>query len=384
MKAGASAPIHTVTSSQRLARAVKERALELGFDFVGIAPALPSPHAKFFAEWLGQGFAGDMAYLARDPARRADPRSIVPGAKSVVSLAVSYHSGDPPERQTGFGRVARYAWSRDYHEVLVELLDKLTSLIRRETGGAACKAYCDTGPVLERDFAMLAGIGWIGKNTCLVNPQAGSWLFLAEVITEAEMEPDPPMPDLCGTCQRCLDACPTGALVAPRCLDARRCISYLTIELKAAVPRELRPLIGDRIFGCDLCQEVCPYNRRPVPSRLPSLQPDLDLSMLCLAELLNMSEEAFRSRFRHSPIMRAKRRGLQRNAAVSAGAQKDRSAVPALATAIENREPLVRMHAAWALGQMDDPHAERTLSAALGKETDPDVRREIVLALTHS
>jgi len=381
MKAGAVAPVGIDASKRQLARAVKERALELGFDFAGIAPASRSLHAGFFAEWLSRGFAGDMAYLQRDPARRVDPRSVVPNAKSVVSLAVSYYAGDPHAHGPGWGRVARYAWCPDYHEALAEPLSKLIDFIRGATGGAGCRAYTDTGPVLERDFAMLAGLGWIGKNTCLINPQAGSWLFLAEIITEAEMEPDPPMRDLCGTCRRCLDVCPTGALVAPRCLDARRCISYLTIELKTAIPRQLRPLIGDRIFGCDLCQEVCPYNRKPMLVRLPSLRPDFELSNLNLADVLAMDEEAFRRRFQHSPLKRAKRRGLLRNAATAAGAQKDLSAVPALIGALRDSEPLVRAHSAWALGYIGGQRAEQALFTALEAETDPDVRREIALAL---
>lgn len=379
-----SAPVRIGTPRYGLARAVKERALELGFDLVGIAPAMPSPHADFLAQWLSRGFSADMAYLQRDPGRRVDPRSVLASAKSVVSLAVSYYAGEPPAKGPGWGRVARYAWFADYHEVLAEPLRELVGFIRSAAGGAECRAYTDTGPVLERDFAMLAGLGWIGKNTCLINPRAGSWLFLAEVITEAEMEPDPPTQDLCGTCRRCLDACPTGALVAPRCLDARRCISYLTIELKTAVPRGMRPLVGTWIFGCDICQEVCPYNRKPMAARLPSLRPNFNLSALSLAHVLTMDEEAFRERFRHTPIRRAKRRGLLRNAATAAGAQEDSSAVPALTAALRDPEPLVRAHAAWALGRIGGQRAEQALSTALSAETDPDARREVVLALSEA
>jgi epoxyqueuosine reductase len=368
-------------SPESLASAIKSRALELGFDFVGIAPALPAPHAEFFRRWLEFGRAGAMAYMSKDPERRINPSLVLPNAKSVISLAVSYYCGDPPQAGLDQGRIARYALGRDYHEVLQEPLRLLAEFIAKSTGGA-CKVYTDTGPILERDYAMLAGIGWIGKNTNLIHPRAGSWLFLAEIITDVHLPPDPPASEHCGRCNRCLDACPTKALLGPRDLDASRCISYLTIELKGPIPRDMRPLIGNWIFGCDICQEVCPFNRRPLRTRNRLFEPtSKEAAVPKLADILRLDEEGFRRQFRNSPIKRAKRQGLLRNAAVALGNSKDPQAVPVLAEAVQDKEPLVRAHAAWALGQIGGRAAENVLGQALRSETDPGVLEEIAFAL---
>jgi len=375
--------------ASELAAMVKERAAELGFDLCGIAPADPPEHVSFFLGWLSRGFAGLMEYLARNSERRVDPSQVLPGAKSIICLATSYRSGyleeqppprqaerDPQPDQQPRGVVARYAWGRDYHNVLEERLQPIVALLSQATGGLArSKAYVDTGPILERDAAMRAGLGWIGKNTNLINPRLGSWLLLSEVITDVELPPDPPMTDHCGTCHRCLDACPTDAFAAPWDLDARRCISYLTIELRGPIPQELRSSMGAHVFGCDVCQDVCPFNwNTPAPGLCDDASPSL-------AELLSLDDDGFRRRFRGSPVRRAKRRGLLRNAAVALGNTGGPDAVPALAAALRDPEPLVRGHAAWALGRIGGGAAIKALEEALATEEDPDARQEITEAL---
>lgn len=339
---------------------IKARALELGFDLAGVAEAGPSQQHDAYLEWLRAGFHGTMSYLARPDAvaRRRDPRAILPGARSVVVVAMSYYV---PNREPAAndarprGRIARYARNDDYHDVMTRRLEALVGFMRAEAGQEVqARVYVDTGPVLERELASRAGLGWIGKHTNLIHPRWGSWLLLGEIITDLALEPDPPFEqDHCGTCTRCLVACPTGALVAPRVLDARRCISYLTIELKEPIPPDLRPLMGEWIFGCDVCQEVCPWNQKF--ARLTTelaFRPRDDLAALDLMALLSLDEEGFRRRFQGSPIRRAKRRGLLRNVAVALGNLGDQVAIPALARALDDSEPLVREHAAWALGQI--------------------------------
>jgi len=343
-----------------LTQRIKARALELGFNLVGVAEAGPSQQHEAFVEWLRAGFHGTMGYLARPEAveRRRDPRAILPGARSVVTVAMSYYV---PARESAAndarlrGQIARYARNDDYHDVMTRRLEALTGFMRTEAGREVqARVYVDTGPVLERELASRAGLGWIGKHTNLIHPRWGSWLLLGEIITDLALEPDPPFEqDYCGTCDRCLVACPTGALVAPRVLDARRCISYLTIELKGPIPPDLRPLMGDWIFGCDVCQEVCPWNQKFArPTEEPAFRPRDDLAAPDLMALLSLDEEGFRHRFRGSPIRRAKRPGLLRNVAVALGNLGSPAAVPALARALDDPEPLVRDHAAWALGQI--------------------------------
>ena len=337
-----------------LATRLKQQALALGFDLVGICPARPSAHADFYARWVQAGYAAEMAYLVRRVEERRDPRSLLPNCRSI--LVVGLNSFLPDEKPTvpGQGLIARYARRDDYHEPMKRRLLALLNWLATETGRSPAslgRAYVDTGPLLERELAMRAGLGWMGKNGCLINPRFGSWLLLGELLLEIELQPDEPWATArCGTCTRCLDACPTGALVEPHLLDARRCIAYLTIELKGAIPEELRPLLGQRIFGCDLCQEVCPWNRRfSQPGRDPAFQPRPDLISPSLLELMALDENGFRRRFRGSPITRAKRRGLLRNVAVALGNWGDPAALPALAEALSDPEPLVREHAAWAL-----------------------------------
>ena len=344
---------------------IKDNARALGFSLVGITTADPPAHVTFFEQWLADGRHGEMAYLARGVERRADPRRILPCAKSIIVVALNYQTTirQPDSSQ---GRVARYALSDDYHGVLEQKLAALIGMIRLLAPGAQAEAYVDTGPVLERELAQRAGLGWVGKNTMLLHRRFGQWLLLGEILLDVALQPDAPTSrDYCGRCTRCMDACPTRAIIASRLLDARRCISYLTIELKGSIPRELRPLMGNRIFGCDDCLEVCPWNRFAQQAREASLAPRRDLTVPALIELLALMEEEFRRRFERSPIFRAKRRGLLRNVCVALGNSRDLRAVPALARAIKDAEPLVREHAAWALGQIGTPDALRVL-AGLG------------------
>ncbi|GAB4534833.1 MAG: tRNA epoxyqueuosine(34) reductase QueG [Anaerolineae bacterium] len=378
-----------------LSEDIKEKAYELGFDVAGIAPAGRAPHADAYASWVDAGYAAAMGYLARDVARRQDPRRVLPGARSVVVTGLSYFVLDPPAdlwADPARGRIARYAWGLDYHQVMTPRLHQLAGFIARQTRREVeCRVYVDTGPVLERDFAAQAGLGFIGKNTCLINPMLGSYLFLGEILVNLELDYDQPATDAgatlefevapglatrprearpttatapgklsrrvgtCGDCVRCLRACPTQAFPAPYVLDSNRCISCLTIELKGSIPLELRPMLGHWIFGCDECQVVCPWPRRfSQPTRLDFLHFDPERAAPRLLDLIGLSEEAFRARFRRTPIWRARRRGLLRNVAVALGNWGDPQAVPALRKALDDPEPLIREHAAWALARISD------------------------------
>ncbi len=331
-----------------LSGAVKERALELGFDRVALGPAGPPEHGEAFERWLAEGRAGTMDYLARGRADRLDPARLLSGCRSLVAVALSYacEDGDP-----SWAPVARYARGRDYHDVMRPRLEALASFIRDATGGEArCRAAVDTSAVLERDLAARAGLGWIGKNTNLLTPSLGSWFFIGIVLTTVELEPDERQPDRCGTCTACLDACPTRAFVAPYVLDARRCVSYLTIEHRGDIPEELRGGIGAWVFGCDVCQEVCPWNRKAGPAREPALAPAGQFGTV--EALLDLDADAFRARFRGSAIWRAKRAGLFRNAAIVLGNRGDARAVHALAGALADEDDSVRRAAAWAIDRL--------------------------------
>jgi epoxyqueuosine reductase len=365
---------------------IRAEAQRLGFDRVGIIPTGPPTTTGHYTAWLEKGYHGEMAYLARPEAvgRRADLARILPGARSVVTVAANYHTsplpaelGDDPAR----GIIASYAWGADYHDLVLPRLHQLATFVETETGGeVSYRAYTDTGPLLERELAARAGLGFIGKNTHLIDPRLGSWLFLGELLLTAglpRLDGGAPAGG-CGQCTRCLDACPTAALVAPYLLDARRCISYLTIELKGAIPRDLRPLLGNRVFGCDICQEVCPWNRRFArPTAEPAFQPRPDGVAPPLLDLIALDEEGFRHRFRASPVKRAGRRGLLRNVCVALGNWGDPAAIPALARAVHDAEPLIRGHAAWALGRIATGEAHRALAQARDTETDPWVREEL-------
>lgn len=345
-------------SAAGLADRIRARAVELGFDLVGIAPARRSPREAEFREWLARGYAADMDWLARDPERRADPRRVLPEARSIVTLGVSYYAGDPPPEiwdDPGRGRIARYAWGRDYHRVLTPRLRSLAEFMHHEGGsGTQSRYYVDTGPILEREAAEAGGLGFIGKNTLLIDPRRGSYLFLAEVLTTLDLPPDPPSPTgTCGHCSRCLDICPTHAFPAAYILDSRRCISYLTIENRGPIPEPLRPALGNWIFGCDACQSVCPWVRRFAPPRSEPLPPvDPELAAPRLLDLISLDEDGFRKRFRGTPVLRAKRHGLLRNVAVAIGNWGDPAARPSLERARHDSDPLVREHAEWALARL--------------------------------
>jgi epoxyqueuosine reductase len=353
---------------------IKEEALRLGFDLAGVAAAGRPRHADAFLAWLSRGRHAGMAWMARNPERRLDPALVLPGARSVVVAGLSYHAGEPPAdlwNDPLRGRIARYAWGRDYHDVMLPMLEELALWIRSELGEPlAWRAYVDTGPVLEREAAAAAGIGFIGKNTLLIHPSIGSYLFLGEILLDRSIEPDVPAredggladappaagPGTCGSCRRCLAACPTGALDAAYDLDSRRCISYLTIEHRGSLPQELRPLMGNWIFGCDDCQSVCPWVRRFARSgRVRFLRAEPDLMAPDLAGLLALDEGAFRERFAGTPMLRAKRGGLLRNAAIALGNGGSPAAIPALEQAIRDADPIVREHAAWALERLRPP-----------------------------
>jgi len=354
----------------------------------GIAPAVSSSRMPAYLAWLEQGYAGEMAYLARQDRveRRADPAKVLPGVRSMICVGMNYYTDDCPTdvlKDPARGLISRYAWGNDYHDLMLPRLEQLASFIRSLSGtDVRYRAYVDTGPVLERAYAVDAGLGFIGKNTCLINPRRGSWLFLGVILTTAELEPTEHNTQIsCGTCTRCLEACPTQALVAPYVLDARRCISYLTIELNGPIPRELRPLIGNRVFGCDVCQSVCPWQRFAKPSREKAFSAQsLDDSAPLLAEIISLDEASFRQRFRDTPLWRGKRRRLLRNAAVALGNWGDGNAIPPLKRAIHDNEPLIRGHAAWALGRIGGTRALRILEEAMNQETDSYVQQEILLA----
>ena len=377
----------TAPDPSQLAQAVKAEALRLGFTLAGITSPQPPPHGQVFLSWLGQGRHGEMEYLAseRSRQRRLDPLQVLPECQSILVLGVPYPLPSQAAPEPGQGRVAAYAWSTDYHAVLAPRLQTLVSFLEAQVGTPIPNRwYTDTGPVLERDLAQRAGLGWIGKNTCLINPQAGSYFLLAEVLLGVALEPDAPFSvDRCGSCTRCLEACPTACILPDRTLDARRCISYLTIELKGAIPLELRPQMGDWVFGCDICQQVCPWNQRFAQSAPdPAFAPREGDAHPWLAQVLAMDVSTFNQRFKDSPVRRAKRRGYLRNAAVALGNQRSPAAVPVLAQVLrQEAEPLVRLHAAWALGRIGDEPARQHLRAALPAEGDPQVRREIELAL---
>ncbi|MBV9108144.1 MAG: tRNA epoxyqueuosine(34) reductase QueG [Gemmatimonadetes bacterium] len=385
----------TTPSPAALSARIRNRAREMGFDAVGIAPVHPSAHGGAYERWVALGMHGEMGYLSREDAvaKRKDPAVLVPGARSAVVVTLRYYVPDEDAQVTSDasrGIVARYARGDDYHELMKARLIRLQEWIAAELVPVGGRAYVDTGAVLERELAQRAGLGWQGKNTMLIHPRRGSYLFLGEVLLDVELDYDHPFPnDHCGTCRRCLDACPTGALLgrdesgAP-VMDARRCISYLTIELKGAIPRELRPLIGNRVYGCDICQECCPWNRFATPTNEPAFLAREGLDGPKLIEWMTMTQGEFSRRFKDSPIKRTKRRGLLRNVAVALGNWGSPEAVPALAAALNDEEALVRGHAAWALGRIGTESARQALAGRAEAEEDAWVREEIGAALDGS
>ena len=397
-----------------LSRFIKLKAQSLGFELVGITTPDPPAHFEVYQTWLAAGWHGEMAYLASDRAlqRRADPHLILPECKSILVLGARYPTPKQMPQSTSsqqraeplvpsptHGRVAAYAWGADYHEVLPDLMRNLIDFIESQVGHPIPnRYYTDSGPLLERELAQRAGLGWIGKNTCLINPDGGSYYLLAEILLGIELEADAPFQaDRCGSCNRCMDACPTGCILPDRTLDARRCISYLTIELKIAIPLDLRPFLGNWIFGCDICQQVCPWNQRFARAEnLPAFSPRSGMIGPDLIEVLELSSASFNRLYKNTPVLRAKRRGYLRNAAIALGnlsrettfegpnpdpfvnSLKATTALERLL--LEEPEPLIRCHAAWALGQIASQRSLQVLSQAAQREIDPEVLTEIQAA----
>ncbi|HUY92877.1 MAG TPA: tRNA epoxyqueuosine(34) reductase QueG [Pirellulales bacterium] len=365
-----------------LTAALKAEAARLGFALAGACPAVTPAGIHRFQDWLSAGYAGEMEYLARRRLAYEHPRHVLEGARSLLLLAMNYRTAEPQPAAPGQGRVSRYAWGADYHDLIHERLRRLAEFLRQRSPGSAVRGVVDTAPLLEREFAQLAGLGWIGKNTLLLNKQLGSWFFLAALATDAVLQYDEPhAADHCGTCRACLDACPTQAFVAPYVLDSRRCISYLTIELRSNPPVAMRGGIGDWLLGCDVCQEVCPWNRRAPASDEPAFQPAPDENPLDLIALFELDDEAFRRRFRHTHLWRPKRRGILRNAAIVLGNQRFAGGIAALVRGLHDLEPVVRGACAWALGQFGSPEAKAALQERLEIEADRDVRGELLAAL---
>jgi len=383
------------SSTSSLEQAIKAEARRLGFGLVGITTPQPPAHLAAYEAWLQSGQHGEMGYLATDRAQRAreNPLQLLPDCRSILVLGMRYATNPLPEpaaiKPTPMpaGQIASYAWGADYHDVLPVKLKSLVDIIEAKVGASVPNRwYTDTGPILERDLAQRAGLGWIGKNTCLITPRQGSYFLLAEILLDLELRADAPFTiDHCGRCTRCLEACPTACILSNRTVDARRCIAYLTIELKGAIPLDLRPQIGGWVFGCDVCQQVCPWNRRfaGVDDELdPELQPRPGVPEPDLISELSLSREAFNAKFRVSPVKRARRRGYLRNVAVALGNSANPAALPALARALAGEpEALVRSHTAWALGRIGGEAARQPLTQARRTETDPLVLAEIQAAL---
>ncbi len=336
--------------------AIRQRALELGFDDCRFTTAAPPESAPQFQSWLDEMRYGEMNWIERNAPKRIDPHLVLPNARSVICLAISYHTSN---RQSAIGNrqsgeVARYARYPDYHDLLADKLKALTACVD-ECGGPATRSlwYVDTGPILERDLAQRAGLGFVGKHTNLISRKLGNWIFLAEILTTLELEPDAPEKNRCGSCSRCLTACPTRAITAPFQLDARLCISYLTIELKGSIPVELRPLIGNRIYGCDDCLAACPWNKFARAGSLMKPHARDDLTSPDLVELLALDDAGFKQKFAGTPLLRTKRRGVLRNVCVALGNVGDKTALPALRKAAGDSEPLIAEHARWAVSQIE-------------------------------
>ena len=365
---------------------IKRVAEQAGFDLCGIAPATDAAELKHFPEWIAAGHAGEMKYMeARDDQgdlKRASLTRVAPWARSVVVCAINYNTAQPYSTETpdsaapsGHGWISRYAWGpEDYHAAVLRRLQQVEHALRQAAEGQATadrvgeittRSYVDTGPIVERVFAKYAGVGWIGKNTCIINQKKGSWLFLGVILTSLELQPDLPAPDRCGTCTRCIEACPTDALIAPYQLDSNKCISYLTIEKRGEIPEELRASMGRHVFGCDICQDVCPWNRKAPATSAPEFAPRPELVNPALDWLAEISEEEFRRTFRGSPVRRAKRSGLRRNAVIAAGNSGDRKFLPLLETLALDKDEIVAESARWARQQLEAAPGQPSLSTAI-------------------
>jgi epoxyqueuosine reductase len=365
-----------------LREAIASRARAVGFDKVGFAPArLPLSDGDALKTWLERGYHGEMEWMERAAERRTDASRSLEGALTIVCCGLNYYRGAPVTASPGSGVISSYAQGEDYHRVLEEKLKEVAAFIEA-AASVPTRIYVDTGPLLEKSYAAAAGMGWIGKHSNLLSRSGSSWFVLGEILVPLALEPSsPPERNHCGTCTRCIAACPTGAIVAPYVVDSNLCISYLTIELRGFVPRELRHLIGNRIYGCDDCQDVCPWNRFATKSEIPAFLPREPLASMDLEAILRMSREEFLEATRGSAIRRARYAGFLRNAAIALGNARDPRSIGALVGALAHEEPLVRGHAAWALGVIGDPGASDPLSSRLEEESDARVKAEIEWAL---
>lgn len=338
-----------MSASDQLKDALRQLAGRLGFSECRVAPAAPAAHREIYEQWLAEGRHGDMAWMARNVERRTDPRLVLPGARSVIVLATNYFQGESPPTALE-GRIARYAWNDDYHDLVEKRLREIDAFLAKVGGTQRC--YVDTGPVLERDFAAEAGLGWNGKSTMQIHGSLGTWFFLSEILTTLDLPPDAPAKDRCGRCSRCMDACPTQAITAPRRLDARRCISYLTIEHKGSIPMEFRRAIGGRLYGCDDCLTACPWNRFAQASNEAAFAAREAVFSMKLRDMLKLDDTAFRTLFAKSPVKRIKRPAFLRNVCVVLGNVGGAEDLPALEASATDEHELIREHAAWAIAEI--------------------------------
>ena len=372
-------------SPATLSRLLREKSSALGFDLFGVVPVSRSETIEIYRAWLKKGYAGTMEYLERHSELKEDPRNLLPQTLSLVALGYSYNTGNPsPETHApSRARISRYAWGDDYHEIIHSKLKTLENYLCNELNAANhTRSFVDSGPVLEREVAQRAGLGWFGKHSNLINVEKGSWFFLAEMLVDVELKADDPFTRVdCGTCTSCIEACPTEAIIADRTVDARLCISYLTIKHKGAIPADLRPKMDNHIFGCDICQDVCPWNKDAPESVEPGFKPRTENYAADLTDLMKLDQAAFSKRFRKSPVKRTRRRGLLRNVAVALGNWAHADAIPALSIGLHDIESVVRSHSAWALGRINNERARNELKSAKKSEKNPQVLREIETAL---
>jgi epoxyqueuosine reductase len=366
----------------QITKSIKEKAKQIGFDLVSISPVVDFPENQYYKEWLSKGYAGEMSYLSRNSDKRVEINKVLPGAKSIICCGLNYNTDLPYSAELSNknrGWISRYAWADDYHDTLGEMLKQLTEYLDTIiTEPYSSKYYVDTGPVLEKVVSKYAGIGWIGKNTCLINQDLGSWLFLGEIILDLELEYDSTVPDRCGSCTKCIESCPTDAIVDPYVLDAKKCISYLTIELKGVIPGDFRESMENIIYGCDICQDVCPWNKKALVTDNKHFMPRDNLFNPLLSEIAELTFEEFNKTFKNSPIKRTKRKGMLRNIMIAIGNSSNRQLLPYVISALSNDEPVVRASAVWAYWKLCRDDVMDELRCLLEIENDPLVREEIL------
>ncbi len=366
---------------ESLTQQIRAQAAQAGFDLVGVAPAQRAPLATLLRAWLERGMHGTMRYMEDPAGRRENPSTFLPWARSLVIVGLNYYTPLALTQDPDRGGISRYAWGADYHRIVRGRLETLREAVTTLAPSCRIHAFVDTSPVLDKGLAEAAGLGWRGKHTNLLRKRTGSWFFLGGLATDLDLDYDRPAHDHCGTCSRCIAACPTGAIVAPYVLVARLCISYLTIELRGPIPRPLRPLVGNRIFGCDDCQDVCPWNRFAQPARVDGFAPREGNLNPQLLDLIGISRSEWNRRYKKTAVRRAHYEGFLRNVAVALGNWASQAAVPALAAQLDHEHPLVRGHVAWALGRIGTQEARAAVTRRAHSEEDPWVREEIALAL---